>query len=200
MDTIAPDSTRARRVLWIFGGLAIAGAIATVAGYPYRGGSPAAARPFEYGVAMLGLGAFAAAYMWLWLRNTRLLVSVDRFGLRDAFGRDQVWTPSQVGRVVDVAVSDAKGASARRLIYFLRPDGSRLFMLNPNAWSGNAIDRIVRATGRPLEQRPEPMTRAAFAAGFPRATTWVGRHQNVTLVLILAIPLAAAIAITLVQR
>ena len=200
METIAPDTSRARPLLRLFAGMAIVGAILTFVGYPERGGSPAAARPFEYGVLMLVLGVLAAAYVWLWLRNSRLLVGVGRFGFRDAFGRDHVWTQDQVGRVVDIAILDTgKDASARRTIYFLRPDGRTLLLLNPNAWSANAVDQIVQVTGKVLEQ-PGAMTRTAFIARFPHATSWIGRHQNITLVAMLTVPLGVVIAITLIQR
>lgn len=150
---------------------------------------------------MLAIGVVAAGYVGLWLRNARLLVGVDRFGLRDAFGRERVWTRDQVGRIVDVAILQAarKGTTAQRMIYFLRPDGRRLLLLSPNAWSEDAIDRVVQVTGRPLERSPEPMTRASFIATFPQATTWVGRHQNLTLVVMLAVPFAVAIAITVMR-
>ncbi len=189
-----------RPIRWVFAGLAVLGAIVTWAGFAARGSSPAATRPLVFGATLLLLGALGDAYLWLWTRNGRLLIGVDRFGVRNAFGREHVWTPDQVGRLVDVRIlPTAKGGSAQRVIYFLRPDGRTLLMLNPNAWSGDAIDRIVQVTGRPLEQ-PEPMTRAAFAAAFPRATTWIGRHQNVTVAIGITGALVIAFAILLIQR
>jgi hypothetical protein len=44
------------------------------------------------------------------------------------------------------------------------------------------------------------MTRAAFAAAFPRATTWIGRHQNVTVAIGITGALVIAFAILLIQR
>src|SRR5690242_3260317 len=103
VETIAPDSKAPRTVLSVFAGLTILGAVLTFVGFPERGGSPAAVRPLAYGVVMLVLGVLGSGYSWLWRRNARLLVGVDRFGHRDAFGRDHVWSRSEVARIVDVS-------------------------------------------------------------------------------------------------
>lgn len=199
MEAIAPNLMTVRKVLWLCAGFVIAGALLTLLGFPERGGSPAAVRPLVYGVLMLVLGVLGSGYLWLWRRNSRLLVGVDQFGYQDALARGHVWSRGDVGRVVDLSVRDSEKSPARRMVYFLRPDGRRLLLLSPNAWSDDAIGRMVRATGRPLEIRQTPMTRAEFVATFPKATSWPGRHPNLFLIGIVAVPFAIAIAVTFIN-
>ena len=159
--------------------MALVGLLLVLAGYPKPGASPAAARPFELGALMLLLGAVGVGYISLWAKNVRLLVGTDRFGYRGAFGRVRTWSQGDVARVVSLVVKQSDSPPiSNRLIYFLRPDGSRLFILNPRAWREVDVDRLARAAGKPLEVLSEPMSISEFKTAFPRATTWVGRHTT----------------------
>ena len=160
--------------------MTVAGVLLTVLGSAERSGSPAASRPFTYGIAMLLLGGLGSAYFLLWQGNQRLLVGSDQFGYTDAFGRPHVWSASQVAAILDVAIAYNKGAPARRAVYFLGVDGRRLLMINPTPWPDSAIDRLARAAGKPVQIRAEPVSPAEFRSEFPNAMSWMGTHSTLT--------------------
>lgn len=187
METIAPASTRtirAARSLFVI--IAVIGAVLTAATL-IRGQGTAST------VVLFAIGALPAAYIQLFLANSRLLVGTDQFGYRDAFGRPHLWYASQVGRIVDVAVTDVRDSSSRRVIYFLGLDGRRLFLINPAPWPEGTMDRLAAIAGKPLEVRPSPYTAADFKREFPLAVSWPGRHGG--LLVAGAIVIAAAIAL-----
>lgn len=178
METIASVPSKVRSVKWLFVGMTAAGVLLTVLALPERNGSPAASRPFMYGVLMLLLGGLGTAYFFLLQANQRLLVGSDQFGYTDAFGRPHVWSASQVGAVVDVAIAYNKGGPARRSVYFLGVDGRRLLMINPAPWPDSAIDRMARAAGKPVQIRSAPISPAEFKREFPNAMSWMGTHST----------------------
>ena len=178
MESIAPVESKVRSIKWLFVGMTVAGVLLTVLGSAQRNGSPAASRPFTYGIAMLLLGGFGSAYFFLWQANQRLLVGSDQFGYTDAFGRPHVWSASQVVAILDVAIAYNKGAPARRAVYFLGVDGRRLLMINPAPWPDSAIDRLARAAGKPVQIRAAPVSPAEFKSEFPNAMSWMGTHST----------------------
>jgi hypothetical protein len=178
VESIAPVQSKVRSVRWLFIGLAVAGALLTAVGSPERNGSPAASRPFTYGIAMLLLGGLGSAYFLLWQANQRLLVGRDQLGYTDALGRPHVWSASQVAAIVDVSISYSPRAPARRYVYFLGVDGHRLMMINPTPWPDSAIDRLARAAGRSVQIRATPVSPAEFKREFPDAMSWMGTHST----------------------
>jgi hypothetical protein len=179
VESIAPVQSKVRSVKWLFVGMTVAGGLLTVLDSAERNGSPAASRPFTYGISMLLLGGLGSAYMFLWQANQRLLVGSDQFGYTDAFGRPHVWSASQVAAILDVAIAYQKDAPARRSVYFLGVDGRRLLTINPAPWPESAIDRLARAAGKPIQIRAAPVSPAELKSEFPHAMSWMGTHSTV---------------------
>lgn len=177
METIAPVSTRIRPLMWLFVGMAVFGAMTTAIDLATGGNSTSpSSRALSYSLIFLLLGSLGAGYFRLWLTNFRLLVGTDRFGYQDALGRSHVWYASQVGEIVDVAVIYNKSSAPRRAIYFLGLDGKTLWTIVANPWSDTALDRLIRAAGKPVNVVGAPISLAEFKQRFPQATSWVGRH------------------------
>lgn len=184
MERIAPLSTGTiRAVRSVFLLVAIIGAFLTAATL-IRGQGTAST------VVLFAIGALPVAYIQLFLANYRLLVGTDQFGYRDAFGRPHLWFASQVGRIIDVAVTDVRNSPPRRVIYFLGLAGKRLFLINPEPWPDGAIDRLTATAGKSLEVR----SMADLKREFPTAVSWPGRHGGILVAGAIVIALAIAFA------
>lgn len=177
MESIAPKQSMTRQLLLLVAGLMLPGAILLALGFSFRNASPAQARPFQYGAVMLIFGLLLGLFVWLWRANFRLVVGSNQFGYRDVFGREHVYSASDVGTIVDVSIKSSSTAP-RRIIYFLRPDGRRLMILSPAAWEQGDLDRLARAAGKPIQVRGQPMTAGDFRRQFPHAISWFGAHPN----------------------
>lgn len=192
METIAPVSARFRGIFWVFVGLASLGAVLSVAGL-VRG------RFVATGLAFLAIGALVAAYVQLFIANYRLLISTDRFGYRDAFGRQHAWYAAQVGRIIEVTVTGNKYAPPRQVVYFLGLDGRKLFLLAPAAWPDGTVDRLGATAGKPVEVRATPMTPADFKREFPMAVSWAGAHAGLVVAGSLIVALGIAFTLTFLR-
>ena len=149
------------------------------------------------GVAMLfAAGGLGFVYCRLWLRNARLLVGADVFGYQDLLGTRHTWTGSEVGTMIDARIAYSKRMT-QRAVFVLGLDGRRLMAINPIAWPVNAIDRVARSAGKPLDVRNDAISAIAFRREFPRAIPWVSAHSNVTgaslAIVLITLPIALAI-------
>ena len=173
-------TTVTRRALWLFGGMAAFGAILTAADVAVGIATRRDVRSLFYGGALLVIGLLGLAAILLGMKNSRLLVGENTFGLQDLFGRRRIWTASEVGAVVDAAVVFNKSTPARRTIYVLGLDGRRLMAVYRMTWDSTAIDKLVRATGKPLDVRPGQMSIADFKRDFPSSMGWISTHSMLT--------------------
>ena len=148
---------------------------------------------------MFAAGGFGVVFLWLWLGNSRLLIATDgRIGVRGLLGRAKLWPIAEVGRVIELTVVYSKQSTAQKVLYVLSYDGQTLARLGVRQWGEAAIGEFVRATGRQLEVRDQPLAARAFRQEFPRAASWASVHPTFMGAVIAAVGVFAwsAIAIT----
>src|SRR5450759_4222604 len=142
---------------------------------------------------LLIIGALGFGWMWLWLRNVRLLIGQGEVGYRNFFGLTHFWSSNRIAHVVSMAVSYRKSSTPLRGIYCFGPDGRRLLALNESAWPLEDLKVFIEATGRPLDFRDAPITAKAARREFPKAFGWDTEH--ITLMTILTMLGAAVLAV-----
>jgi hypothetical protein len=180
LETIRPEATRIRRLIWLLAGTAGVGTLVTLLALGTGSRSHSFSRTLAAGATMLVIGALGAGYLRLWLANSRLLVGGEVFGYQDLLGRPHTWMSSEVSAVIDVPVAYNARTVPRRAIYFIGLDGRKLFTLNPIAWNDSSIDRLIRAAGKPVQVRAQPVPAAAFRQEYPRAVSWAATHTTFT--------------------
>jgi hypothetical protein len=150
------------------------------------------------GGTMFAIGALAAAYLLLWLRNARLLAGSGLIGERNLIGQTTTFQTSDVGRLLIATVVYSKNSTPRRALYVFSPSGQALMTLNTRAWGDAAIAKIVDATGKSPEYRDAPISLREFKAEFPNAVSWAASHPNLLGggIVIVAFVLAIGIPIT----
>jgi len=159
----------------------------------------AQARTLAGGATMLAAGGFGAVFLWLWLRNSRVLIGGDgRIGSRDLLGRTKLWPVAEIGRVIEVTVAYSRQSAPQPVLYVLSYDGRPLARLGVRQWGAAAIGEFVSSTGRKLEIRDQPVKAKAFRQEFPHAATWASVHPWFmgALIAVVAICAPFAIAIT----
>ena len=196
MESIAPPPTNVRRATAVFALFAAAGAliliVSLVPGLPRL----AASRGDAYGAAMFTVSLLGVSLVELWRRNARLLVGGKAIGYQDILGRRRTWAASDVGSIVDASVVFRGTAPPRRYVFFLGPDGRRLMMITPTAWGATAVDRLVRAAGKPPYVLDRPTSPEELRRRFPgtlgRAYTrpWIVVGLAAMVIIVLAISLA----------
>ena len=163
--------------------------------------SLAGGRGLAYGMAILASAGLGLVYLWLFLRNTRLIVSPESLGYQNWLGRRRLWGRDAVSRIVALSLVSSNVSAPRRGVYFFDRDGRRLLALNPRAWSQSAIDNFVAATGHPVEYRAAPITLQDAKREFPGIASnfagWIASHGTLSGYLLVGI-LAVAIAATLI--
>src|SRR5579872_5138033 len=159
----------------------------------------APARFVGIGLLLFGTGAAGATFLWLWLRNSRLLLGAGQVGLRDAFGRDRLWPTSDIDRLLDLTLIYTKNAPSQRAVYVISNEGRRLAILGVQPWGTEAIGEFARATGKQLEVREQPIAAKDFRKEFPHAMSWASVHPTLIVASIfgiaLAVPVAAVVAL-----
>jgi hypothetical protein len=195
LEAIAPDVRRVRPFIWLVGGLAALGALMTLLSLSQGIHRISDASALAYGLTMLVVGGVGLAFLQLWVSKWRLLVGGNLVGYQDMLGRQHIWTTSEIGAVVKATIVYSRSGTFRPAVYVLGVDGRRLMALSVLAWDPSAIDRLVRASGRPLQDRVQPMSAAAFRREFPRALGWPATHPVLMGVGLALAVIALAIAI-----
>src|SRR5260370_9381599 len=145
------------------------------------------------------MGCFGVIFIWLWLRNSRVLITGDgRIGERDLLGRTKLWQTAEIGRVLDVTVVYSKQSAPQRLLYGLSYQGRTLARLGVLQWGADAIGEFVRSTGKELEIRDQPVSARAFRQAFPGAVSCTSAHPKLIEAGIAVFAICVPIAIVVV--
>lgn len=195
MDELAPEGLGARRLLPFLAGLSVLGLLILAASIAFQ----LPARLEGFGGTMFGAGGLGVVYLWLWLRNARLLVRTGEIGERNLVGQTTTLPASAIGRMVIATVQYSKNSTPVRALYVLSPEGRQLMALNTRAWGDEAIGKVIEASGKQVEYREGTISSAAFKAEYPRAVGWAAMHPVLlgSVIVVGAFALALGIPITL---
>ena len=195
MEELAPQGIAARRLLPFMGGLSGLGALVLASSLAAHLSS----RSVGTGATIFAIGAFAAAFLWLWLRNSRLLVGRGVIGQRNLFGQTSTSTTADIDRMLIASVVYSKSSAPQRVLYVLSRDGKVLMALNTRAWGDDAIGKFVEASGKNVEYRDSPISAKEFRDEFPHAVNWAALHPTLmgSLIVVVALGLALGIPIAL---
>ncbi len=196
VEEIRPQGTGARKLVPFMGGLSALGLLILVSSIAMH----LSPRTEGFGGTMFAIGALGVVYLWLWLRNARLLAGSGLIGQRNLVGQTTTFQTSDVGRLLIATVVYSKNSTPQRALYVFSPSGQALMTLNTRAWGDDAIAKIVDATGKNPEYRDAQISLREFRAEFPNAVSWAALHPTllgggiviVALVLAIGIPIAWA--------
>jgi hypothetical protein len=175
MREIAPEGRQARQLIPVLIGLSAIGLVLFV----FSLYAHAPARVLGPAAILSAMGCFGVIFIWLWLRNSRVLITGDgRIGERDLLGRTKLWQTAEIGRMLDVTLVYSKQSAPQRLLYVLSYQGRTLARLGVLQWGVDAIGEFVRSTGKELEIRDQPVSARAFRQEFPGAVSWSSAHPN----------------------
>lgn len=163
-------------------------------------GAHLSARTMGYGGTMFAVGGLAAIYLWMWARNSRLLVGPGLVGQRNLLGQTSTLSRSDIGRMVIASVVYSRNSAPQRVLYVLSNDGRQLMALNTKAWGDEAIGKFIEASGKTVDYRDGTISSKEFRAEFPRAVGWAAMHPTLlgSLIVLVAMGLALGIPIALV--
>jgi hypothetical protein len=147
------------------------------------------------GGTMFAAGGVGVLYLWLWIRNARLLVGQGVIGQRNLVGQTRTLATSDIGHLVIATVVFSKNATPQRGLYVLATDGRQLMALNTRAWGDEAIGKLVEASGKAVEYRDGPISASEFRAEFPHAVSWWAIHSTLLGALMVVVGLGIAIGI-----
>lgn len=157
-------------------------------------------RTAGFGGTLFVAGGLGALYLWLWIRNARLLVGQGVIGQRNLLGQTTTLYTSEIGRLVMATVLYSRNATPQRVLYILSLDGRQLMALNTQAWGDEAIAKLIEASGKNVEHRDGTVSAKEFRAEFPHAVSWAAMHPNLlgALIVVVALGLALGVPIALV--
>ena len=163
-------------------------------------GAHLSARTLGYGATMFGVGAFAAIFLWLWVRNSRLLVGPGVVGQRNLVGQASTLNTADIGHMLIASVVYSKNSAPQRVLYVFSHDGRKLMALNTMAWGDEAMGKFIEASGKTVEYRDGAISSKEFRAEFPHAASWAAMHPTLmgSLIVVVAMGLALGIPIALV--
>jgi len=171
---IAPEGQGARRLVRVMIGTTAFGLLISLVAIPMH----APARFVGIALLLFGTGAAGATFLWLWLRNSRLLLGAGQVGLRDAFGRDQLWPRRTSTACWTSRLIYTRNAASQRAVYVISNEGRRLAILGVQPWGTEAIGEFARATGKQLEVSEQPISAKDFRKEFPHAMSWASVHPT----------------------
>jgi hypothetical protein len=196
VEELVPQGQTARRLLPFMAGLSAFGLLVLASSFALR----LSARTEGYGGTLFAVGSIGVLYLWLWIRNARLLVGQGVIGQRNLVGRTTTLFTSDIGNMVIATVLYSRNGTPQRALYVLSLDGRQLMALNTQAWGDEAIGKVVEASGKDVEYRDGTISAKAFKAEFPHAVSWAARHTTLlgALIVVVAFGLALGIPIGLV--
>jgi hypothetical protein len=175
---IVPSSKATRIFLLVFGSLTIIGGLITLTLGTNGVRTIEGIRLLGTGLTMLASGALFFMILWLWSVNAALLIGQGVVGYRNIFRRREFWSPGEIGRVVEMAISYGWWTSQpQRAIYLFGLDGRQLVVLTPRMWNANDLRDFIDATGIQPEVRDAPVTAKALRREFPKGFGWVAQHN-----------------------
>lgn len=191
-----PQGQGARRLLPFLAGLSGLGLAMLVPSV--AAGAPPRIEAYE--ASMFAFGGLGVLYLWLWIRNARLVIGPGVIGQRNLIRHTTTFTTSDIAHLVVATVRYSRNATPLRALYVIGTDGRQLMALNTKAWGDDAIGRFVEASGRNVEYRDGAISAKEFRAEFPKAMGWAALHPTLlgSLIVIVAMALALGIPIVLV--
>jgi hypothetical protein len=197
---IAPSRKSTRIFLIVFASLTLAGGLITLATAATGVRTMPGIRLLVIGLTLFLMGILLFTILWLWSVNARLLIGRGAVGYRNVFRRSRYWSQSQIGRVVEMAISFGWWTSSpQRGIYIFGRDGRKLVVLTPRMWPARDLRDFIEATGAPVDRRDAPVSIKAINREFPKAFGWVAQHNLATSCLIVLVTVVLLVGYMLVS-
>lgn len=142
--------------------------------------------PLLVTVLIVVLVAGALGAMWLYFRNTRVVVDNGTVTKTNALGRQRTFAADDVRTVLSDSFAVNANLTNQQLFVF-DPRGRRLLRMRGEYWTPEQMAEVVGALGGKPEIVAEPMTPATMRKRYPGSVLWVE-----------ASPMGVALLITLV--